>query len=118
MAKFFITADAYQHIASVMETMPKHCQGCEWVGFCRGGAQFQQAINRFSRKNHFNNPSIFCESYKQLYSAMAKYMLDRGLEEQQLVAALHDSAKDLKFADLPSIVNTENKRFFMKIHAT
>jgi uncharacterized protein len=112
-----MASDAYLHMAAVMETMPKACQGCEWVGYCRGGAQNQQAINRFSRKNHFNNPSIFCETYKHLYSAMAKYMLDRGLDEQQLVDALYDSAKNLKFADLPAIDRTENKRFFMKINA-
>ena len=112
-----ISSDSYQHITAVMETMPKACQGCEWVGYCRGGAQNQQAINRFSRKNHFNNPSIFCETYKRLYGAMAKYMLDRGLDEQKLVDALYDSAKNLKFADLPAIDRTENKRFFMKINA-
>ena len=112
-----IFSDSYQHMTAVMETMPKACQGCEWVGYCRGGAQNQQAINRFSRKNHFNNPSIFCETYKRLYGAMAKYMLDRGLDEQKLVDALYDSAKNLKFADLPAIDRTENKRFFMKINA-
>ncbi len=112
-----VSSDSYLHMAAVMETMPSACQTCEWVGYCRGGAQNQQAINRFSRKNHFNNPSIFCETYKHLYSAMAAYMLERGLDEEQLVTVLHDSAKNLKFADLPKLDKTENKRFFMKINA-
>jgi uncharacterized protein len=107
-----IASSSYTYLKNVTAICPAECADCEWVGYCRGGAQNQQAVNRFSQAKGFNNRSIFCETYKTLYSAMAKHLLDRGMTPEQLVDILHEAAKDVQFGILPPIIPSAKRKFY------
>lgn len=53
---------------------PAVCRTCRWGGLCRGG----DIENRFSRRNGFDNPSLYCEGYKFFFSHMCELLTRNG----------------------------------------
>ncbi len=45
------------------DNLPSECKNCEFGGICGGGC----LPHRFSNKNGFNNPSIYCREIKALF---------------------------------------------------
>jgi uncharacterized protein len=79
--KEFLNLNIFSDIQHASETLPSKCESCCWSAICDGGG----LVNRYSTKNKFNNPSIYCEGLKMFYSHVAKYLLENGfpLEEMQ-----------------------------------
>ncbi|MDN5247887.1 MAG: radical SAM protein [Wolbachia endosymbiont of Tyrophagus putrescentiae] len=61
-------------------TLSPVCSNCHWVKLCNGGTH----INRYSNKNGFANPSIFCDALQMIYERIAEYALNNGLSIEAL----------------------------------
>jgi uncharacterized protein len=70
----------FQYIKNAEGHIPKLCQPCCWSNVCHGGA----LVNRYSDKNKFDNPSIYCDGLKLFYTEVANYLLEQGLSYAQL----------------------------------
>ncbi len=51
--------------------LPDACRSCSWASLCRGG----DLENRYSRDRGFNNPSVYCETYKVLFAGMQRLLV-------------------------------------------
>jgi uncharacterized protein len=88
----FVNNRQLRHRADIEKFVSPECGDCEWVGYCRGGAQNGSAINRFSVANKFGNPSVLCGALKTFYSTATSLMLSQGLPEAHVVKRLEDAA--------------------------
>lgn len=86
--KEFLELDTFSQIKQASETLPLACSECCWSEICEGGG----LVNRYSSKNKFDNPSIYCDGLKMFYSQVAKYLLEHGfpLEEMKRNLKLED----------------------------
>jgi uncharacterized protein len=64
----------FAEIDSLLQELPTGCADCRWRSMCRGG----DLENRYSRAAGFNNPSIYCESYKVLYGRVCALLGRQG----------------------------------------
>ena len=55
-------------------SFPGGCTGCRWRQVCRGG-DFE---NRFSTRNGFDNPSVYCDAYKVMYQNVCDELVRNG----------------------------------------
>jgi uncharacterized protein len=82
----FIANDDFMQIRSARRNLPSECKTCRWRSPCRGGV----VENRFSKARGFDNPSVYCESWKVLFSHIESYLLSNGYPsavfEQKLAA--------------------------------
>jgi uncharacterized protein len=74
----FINSPSLEYLQDVEFLMPDECKTCCWQNYCRGGSQNGSMVNRFSHKNGFNNPSVFCEGLKMYYGHVTAYALKHG----------------------------------------
>lgn len=65
----------FLELAKAQIEMPEKCQSCCWENICAGG----NIIDRFGKKNRFNNPSSYCYALQEFYSHMTKYLLISGI---------------------------------------
>ncbi len=70
----FATMDA------VEATLPDGCRDCQWAAMCRGG----DLENRYSARNGFNNPSVYCQTYKTLYAGICRALAARGYPREEI----------------------------------
>jgi uncharacterized protein len=54
--------------------LPDGCVDCTWAQLCRGG----DLENRYSKQSGFNNPSVYCKTFKTLYAGMCRTLLNNG----------------------------------------
>ncbi len=59
---------------------PIACQNCIWVDMCGGG----HLENRFSSKNGYHNPSIYCDSLQRIYQQILHFLIDSGISFDHL----------------------------------
>jgi uncharacterized protein len=85
----FIQLPVFHEIKTIRKAIPKACHDCPWLSICNGGA----SVNRYSKKEGFNNPSIYCQALKKIYAHIASYMINNGLPPEKLHARLFDSEK-------------------------
>ncbi|NRB11408.1 MAG: radical SAM protein [Rickettsiaceae bacterium] len=76
----FLKVPIFQEIAKAQLELPEKCKNCCWEHVCGGG----NIIDRFSKKNRFNNPSTYCQALQELFSHMAKYLLNCGVSFNKL----------------------------------
>ena len=67
----FYEAPFWTDIRETITKPPEKCARCKWLGYCGGG----ELVTRFSSKNRFNNPTIYCDLYKTLYARVRDYAL-------------------------------------------
>lgn len=72
----FIKKPLFAELRRVRSNLPNTCERCVWAKICNGGA----TINRYSSKNDFDNPSVYCLVLKRLYARMASYLVNRGID--------------------------------------
>jgi uncharacterized protein len=60
--------------------IPSKCGDCEWKNVCRGGSMQE----RRNPANGFNDRSVLCSSYKQLYQHMYDDLVSHGFPEELL----------------------------------
>ena len=54
---------------------PDACKHCMWMTVCGGG----HLENRYSSKNGYYNPSIYCESLQRMYHQLLSFLIDHGV---------------------------------------
>jgi uncharacterized protein len=65
--------------ASIFNPPPK-CAACELYGVCGGG----KSVNRYSRANGLNNPSVFCESIMAIHYEVAAWLVEAGIPAEDI----------------------------------
>ena len=65
--KDFFNLNLFDAINQASATLPKKCLDCCWSEICEGGG----LVNRYSTKNKFDNPSIYCDGLMLFYSTVA-----------------------------------------------
>jgi uncharacterized protein len=75
-------APVFAQIEQAEHTLPDACAGCSWTGLCRGG----DLENRFARATGFNNPSVYCDTYKTLYAGICETLITNGYPAHQVEA--------------------------------
>lgn len=76
----------FPEIERVSQTLPEACQGCRWRGICRGG----DLENRYSSETGFDNPSIYCGSYKRFYAKMCDLLERNGYPAEEIARRFGD----------------------------
>lgn len=75
-----LNSDLFLYIQNQKEHVPSYCEECCWKNICKGGS----LINRYSKKNYFNNPSVYCNSLKSFYAEITTYLLSNGISFQKI----------------------------------
>lgn len=60
--------------------LPAGCVGCPWTTMCRGG----DLENRYSRASGFDNPSVYCATYKILYRGICELLVENGYPRPEI----------------------------------
>ncbi len=60
--------------------LPDACTSCRWQDICHGG----DLENRFSDQNGFNNPSVYCAAYKELYAGICNVLMNSGYPQSEI----------------------------------
>jgi len=69
-----LNSELFSFLRTSESNIPSFCKGCCWSDICKGG----ELINRYSIKNNFDNPSIYCDALKELYLDIAGHLLTTG----------------------------------------
>jgi len=64
----------FREIEDTSKTLPGGCAECRWRHVCRGG----DLENRFSTRNGFDNPSVYCDAYKVLFQNVCDELVRNG----------------------------------------
>lgn len=83
----FLDNPIFQEIERTSANTPTGCGSCRWRHMCRGG----DLENRFSTRNGFDNPSIYCGAYKGLYEKVCQRLVEGGYPAH-VIAAKFDFA--------------------------
>ncbi|MBA6256432.1 MULTISPECIES: radical SAM protein [unclassified Colwellia] len=67
----FLHDSVFDEIEYIINSPSKECFSCKWLKVCGGG----DMENRFSTKDGFNNPSIYCNAYKIYYQSLEKLLV-------------------------------------------
>ncbi len=86
----FFETPAIQEFLTEIQSLPDDCQGCCFKNVCRGG-NFLDAVHRFKSGRGFNNPSIYCEAYRNLFTHAIQYLLDQNVTLERLMEVLYDT---------------------------
>lgn len=68
--KKFITSSVFKDIADAQMNLPDECINCTHNNTCSAG----YILNRYSKKNFFNNPSIYCAGLKKFYDHVVEHV--------------------------------------------
>jgi uncharacterized protein len=72
--KDYLKNDVFNEIDGIYAKRPEQCDKCVWRNICNGG----DLENRYSRKNGFNNPSVYCDGLKMFYWTIVKFLRKNG----------------------------------------
>lgn len=78
--KTYIESPKFQEFVGANNRIPAKCEDCSWKNVCRGGSLQE----RKKPENGFNERSVFCKSYQQLYEYMYADLIHHGYPEQKL----------------------------------
>lgn len=76
-----IESDVWQEQADAASQRPDECRECDWWRLCKAG----RPINRFSKDRGFDNPSIYCNGLKEVYSELAAFVVRNGTPLSEVV---------------------------------
>jgi uncharacterized protein len=79
-----IATNAWHEMHAAATTAPEACKQCVWWRMCKGGP----LVTRFSDMNGFNNPSIYCEGLKEMYSMIADALAHTGISREEVFSRL------------------------------
>lgn len=82
----FLSDEIFLEIEDIASTVPAGCASCKWKRICKGG----DLENRFSSKNGFDNPSVYCEGYKLLYQGVCDLLIENGYPVEAMRARFGD----------------------------
>ena len=78
----FLADPIFNEIERIGNALPTGCRDCRWRRVCRGG----DLENRFSTRNGFDNPSIYCDGYKLMYQNACDKLAQNGYPTELLQA--------------------------------
>jgi uncharacterized protein len=70
----FLANPIFGEIEETSNTLPRGCTECRWRRVCRGG----DLENRFSTRNGFDNPSVYCDAYKVMFQYVCDELVRNG----------------------------------------
>ncbi|WP_371222740.1 hypothetical protein ACA351_02405 [Orientia tsutsugamushi] len=73
-----INHEIFKEIALANQIIPDKCSRCCWYKACGAG----NLLGRFSKENRFNNHSIYCEAFQELYAHITSYLINSGIAPQ------------------------------------
>lgn len=86
VAQIFATP-ALAEMQRAAVTAPAACRACPWWGACRGGT----FTNRYSARNGFDNPSVYCDALKAFFAEVTAWLVRGGIAiediERRLILA-------------------------------
>ncbi len=74
--KDFLDHKIFKEIKLAQANMPAKCSSCCWSNACGGGG----IVNRFSKDNRFDNPSIYCDTLQNFFNKVLKYLIESGID--------------------------------------
>ncbi len=80
----FLTNAIFDEIEASIKSLPEKCQCCKWKKLCRGG----DLENRYSRKNGFNNPSVYCDGYQWFFQEACDLLVENGYPAEHIQTIL------------------------------
>lgn len=84
----FIQSPVMADLKQAEMALPTACVDCKWQSYCKGGGHHGRFPNRYSRKNGFDNPTIFCGALKELYVHAEKRLIESGVPADRLADSL------------------------------
>lgn len=78
----FLAEPVFLEVEETFNTLPGGCAGCRWQHVCRGG----DLENRFSKRNGFDNPSVYCDAYKVMYQYVCDELVRNGYPGELITA--------------------------------
>jgi uncharacterized protein len=72
----------FLEIEDANNALPSGCAECRWRHMCRGG----DLENRFSTANGFDNPSVYCDAYKVMYTDVCDELVHNGFPAELIEA--------------------------------
>lgn len=91
----YLSLPVFAEIEGYYKDPPDKCSSCVWRNICNGG----DLENRYSRKDGFNNPSIYCDGLKMLYRRIVRFLRRNGYPREVMYDRLKPaSAKKSIFA--------------------
>lgn len=79
----FLCDSSVVEISDIETKLPKECQTCEFSKLCGGG----DLEHRFSKLRQFDNPSVYCASYKRFFSKALRCLVSNGYPPERLAQA-------------------------------
>ena len=76
--KNYLNTNPFPLIVNSQNTLPRACKNCKWQNICNGG----ELAHRYSKKNEFDNPSVYCDGLKIIYEEVEKYFMNDVYKEQ------------------------------------
>jgi uncharacterized protein len=64
----------FAEIDRLQNSLPSACRPCRWREMCGGG----DLENRFASASGFDNPSVYCDSYRHFYREMTEILVANG----------------------------------------
>ncbi|GAB1620843.1 XyeB family radical SAM/SPASM peptide maturase [Agarivorans albus] len=72
----------FSYLEKETSSLPLRCESCNWAKMCRGG----DLENRYSKRTGFDNPSIYCDTYKTLYQGVCNLLSMSGYPQHEIEA--------------------------------
>lgn len=82
----FLRDAVFDEIEDATRSLCATCQECEWKRICRGG----DLENRFSRKNGFDNPSVYCDGYQVFFRQVCDLLVANGYPAEHIRRVVGD----------------------------
>ena len=82
----FLMNGIFDEIERATVSLSSKCQGCEWKRICRGG----DLENRYSKRNGFDNPSVYCEGYLFFFKTACDLLVANGYPAEHIQRVLVD----------------------------
>ena len=83
----YLSEPTFNTIDALMFGLPSECKMCKWQGICQGG----DIENRFSNRNGFDNPSVYCDDYKVFCEKMVDLLISNGYPKEALDGILAEA---------------------------
>lgn len=64
----------FTEVDAMANSLPTACHGCQWRTACSGG----DVENRFAAASGFDNPSVYCDSYRHFYRFVTDMLVQNG----------------------------------------
>jgi uncharacterized protein len=92
-------SDVYQHpsiyeLESSILNPPEKCASCEFFGICAGS----KSVNRYSKANQLNNPSLFCNALISIRLEIAAWLVEAGVPAEDITRRIALAKDGLKSA--------------------